>query len=250
MFLPILVVIIVSYIVYQSRYGKTRTIYGDYDESYESKEFNNSFFYSKSKFISAVCALGTNLCKLELKDFGKKNIEIRRYIKKVFPDEIDIREELALAIRYQKTTESICVWLNRQKDHFDELELIVFCVRLVSIDGLVSSKEEAEIDFIAKYLGVEKIEYKKYIDYVNQSYANQENQNTTKRSVSLLNEALNYFEFKSLPSINELKVRFRQKVKVCHPDLFVNANDQEKKELERKFNELQKYYNEILVEIG
>lgn len=249
MFLPILVFVAVVYILYQARYGTTKTTYDEYEEPYESVEFNNTFFYTKAKFISAICSLGANLCKLDLKDYGKKNIEIRRYVKKVFPDEIDIREELALAIRYQKTTESVCVWLKRQKEHFDELELIIFCVRLVSIDGLVSSKEEAEIDFIAKYLDVEKIEYQQYIDYVNNSYQSRQSSSYSSTRPSITT-ALNYFGFDKTPTVKELKDRFRQKVKSCHPDLFSSASDSEKKILESKFNELQKYYNEILVEIG
>ncbi|MFN6084177.1 MAG: hypothetical protein ACK476_04535, partial [Fluviicola sp.] len=71
-------------------------------EDYESNEFPNYTSFSKAKFIEAVCAIGVNLCMIDKKDFGKKNIEIRKYIKKVYPKEIDVREELSNAIKYPK----------------------------------------------------------------------------------------------------------------------------------------------------
>jgi hypothetical protein len=218
-------------------------------EDYESNEFPNYTSFSKAKFIEAVCAIGVNLCMIDKKDFGKKNIEIRKYIKKVYPKEIDVREELSNAIKYPKNTESVCWWLKHQTNNFDELEFILFCVHLVSIDGLVSAKEQTEIDRIAEYLGVANYEYQQYIDYVNKSYYSRES-NTYTNSRTSINAALIYFGFDKTPSIKELKEKFRQKVKSCHPDLFSTASEAEKKILESKFNELQKYYNEILVEIG
>lgn len=219
------------------------------EEAYESSEFPNYSSFSKSKFIEAVCAIGVNLCMFDKKDFGKKNIEIRKYIRKVYPKEIDVREELSNAIKYPKTTDSVCLWLRNHTNNFDELEFILFCVHLVSIDGLVSAREQSEIDRIAEYLGIANYEYQQYIDYVNKSYYSRESKSYMSSRPSI-HSALSYFGFDKTPTIKELKEKFRQKVKSCHPDLFTSATDAEKKILESKFNELQKYYNEILVEIG
>ncbi|MFN5983365.1 MAG: hypothetical protein ACK479_07870 [Fluviicola sp.] len=216
---------------------------------WENNEFPPKLSYNEENYIKAILALGINLTLTDKESYGKKNLEIRKYLKKQFPDRINVHEDFIEALGSKVSTQSVCFWLKQHFGKFDELELVLFYVRLISIDGIVTNKEQEEIDYIARHLEVESIEYQQYIDYVNKSYYSRES-NTYTNSRTSINAALIYFGFDKTPSIKELKEKFRQKVKSCHPDLFSTASEAEKKILESKFNELQKYYNEILVEIG
>lgn len=218
-------------------------------EYWENNEFPPKLSFNEENYIKAILALGVNLTLAHKENYGKKNLEIRRYLKKQFPDRINVHEDFIEALGSQVSTQSVCSWLIRYQGKFDELELVLFFVRLISIDGIVTNKEQEEIDYIARHLGIESIEYQQYIDYVNKSYYSRESKNYTSSRPSI-HTALTYFGFDKTPTIKELKEKFRQKVKSCHPDLFSTASETEKKLLESKFNELQKYYNEILVEIG
>jgi hypothetical protein len=220
-----------------------------YLEYWENNEFPPNLRFNENSYVMAVLALGINLTLAERENYGKKNLEIRRYLKKQFPDRINVHEDFIEALGSRVSTQSVCFWLKKHFSKFDELELVLFYVRLISIDGIVTNKEQEEIDYIARHLGVESFEYQQYIDYVNKSYYSRESKSYTSSRPSI-HTALSYFGFDKTPTVKELKEKFRQKVKSCHPDLFSSASETEKKILESKFNELQKYYNEILVEIG
>lgn len=237
-----IILIIIIFLIYYFKFFQ-------HLEYWENNEFPPKLSFNEENYIKAILALGVNLTLAHKENYGKKNLEIRRYLKKQFPDRINVHEDFIEALGSQVSTQSVCSWLNQYHGKFDELELVLFYVRLISIDGIVTNKEQEEIDYIARHLGVESIEYQQYIDYVNKSYYSRESKSYTITRPSI-HTALAYFGFDKTPTVKELKEKFRQKVKSCHPDLFSTATDAEKKILESKFNELQKFYNEILVEIG
>ncbi len=215
---------------------------------WKKKRFPSFYLYNKKNFIKAITCIGIKLTRIERNDQKLKLGLINKYVNQVFNNYGNIRS-LLVSENYQAATNvSVCAWLRKHLDKFDEFAFVLFCVQLIAIDGHVNSKEQSEIDEIAKLLGVSKIEYQAFIDRVNEKFFSKEEKNFTDRpKYEDTNLALQFFGFKVIPTIVQLKSDFRKRVKTCHPDLFPTIAPEKKKELEFKFNELQKYYNELLL---
>lgn len=219
------------------------------------KEFRFKAKFNPYNHIDALVLLSMNVLRTHPECFKEKCAYLKGYIVFLYPENNgSFHESLKMSYKDIYHSESIVYWLNRFQTVDERKDVVRFLIHMAAEDGVVGSREKAELVRIVDAFGLERKEWTDLMESINQDFIKrQERWNKTHdgRSESyqsdFIGKALHYFEL-NREALNEnvLRSKYRKLVKKYHPDRHPDADLEERKELEVKFQELQSYYDELL----
>jgi DnaJ-domain-containing protein 1 len=216
------------------------------------KEFRFKTKLNSYNHIDALVLLSMNVLRAHPQCFKEKCIYLKEYIVYLYPEgSSSFHESLKMAYSDVYRSESIVQWLNRFQVEDERKDVVRFLIHMAAQDGVVGSREKAELIRIVDAFGLLHQEWMELMEGINEAFAkrgNKANDNQASGSRSdCANKALDYFEMQ-WEGINEeeLRLKYRRLVKKYHPDRYPDAAPEERKQLEVKFQELQLYYEELL----
>ncbi len=219
------------------------------------KEFRFKTKFNPYNHIDALVLLSMNVLRTHPECFKEKCAYLKEYIIYLYPENnASFSESLKMAYDDVYNSESIVHWLNRFQSVDERKDIVRFLIHMAAEDGIVGSREKAELIRIIDAFGLVHKEWMELMESINQAFTKrQERWNKTHDSRTgsylsdLIDRALDYFGLKR-ESLNEnvLRSKYRELVKKYHPDRHPDADQEERKELEVKFQELQLYYDELL----
>ena len=219
------------------------------------KEFRFKAKFNPYNHIDALVLLSMNVLRTHPECFKEKCAYLKGYIVFLYPENNgSFHESLKMSYKDIYHSESIVYWLNRFQTADERKDVVRFLIHMAAEDGVVGPREKAELVRIVDAFGLERKEWTDLMESINQDFIKrQERWNKTHdgRSESyrsdFIGKALHYFEL-NREALNEnvLRLKYRELVKKYHPDRHPDADLEERKELEVKFQELQSYYDELL----
>lgn len=218
------------------------------------KEFRFKTKFSEYNHVDALVLLSMNVLRTNPDCFREKCIYLKEYILYLYPRNTSFHESLKMAYVDIYRSESIVQWLNRFQDDDERRDVVRFLIHMAAQDGIVAPREKVEIIRIIDAFGLAHNEWIVLIEDINKAFAEKQNRwrkthDTKVESYQdeLIRKALLYFEMQR-ETLNEqmLRNRYRNLVKQYHPDSHPTATQEQHKELEIKFQELQLYYEELL----
>lgn len=218
------------------------------------KEFRFKTKFNQYNHVDALVLLSMNVLRMQPDCFKEKCGYLKEYITYLYPENDSFHETIKMAYQDVYYSESIVRWLNRFQDADQRKDTVRFLIHMAAQDGVVATREEAELFRIIDAFELMRQEWVDLITDINHSFAKRQNRWRETHHAKpesyysdLLQRALEYFELKR-EAIDEqsLRDRYRRLVKEYHPDRHPDATPEEKKELEVKFQELQLYYEELI----
>ncbi len=218
------------------------------------KEFRFKTKFNPHNHVDALILLSMNVLRAHPDCFKEKCMYLKEYIYYLYPDTDSFHESLKMAYKDVYRSASIVNWLNQFLDEEQRRDVVRFLIHMAAQDGIIASRERAELVTIIDAFDLVRGEWLDLIEGINDDFAekqrrwNERHQKTTERYVdSLVEKALVCFEL-GREALNEqqLRSRYRELVKLYHPDRHPDATPEEHKELEIKFQEIQLYYEELI----
>lgn len=217
------------------------------------KEFRFKTKFNPYNHIDALVLLSMNVLRTNPDYFKEKCIYLKEYIIYLYPENNDsFHESLKMAYTDVYRSESIVRWLSRFQQEDQRKDIVRFLIYMAAQDGVIGSREKSELIRIIDEFALTHHEWLVLMEDINRDFTRrQERRYKTSEIEShgdrLMDKALEYFEV-SKEEIDEegLRLKYRKLVKKYHPDRHPDANSEERKELEVKFQELQLYYEELL----
>lgn len=217
------------------------------------KEFRFKTKFNAYNHIDALVLLSMNVLRTNPDCFKEKCIYLKEYIIYLYPENnTSFNESLKMAYTDVYRSESIVRWLSRFQQEEQRKDNVRFLIHMAAQDGVIGSREKSELIRIIDEFGLVHQEWLVLMEDINQAFTRrQERRYRTNDSEGyrddLTERALEYFGV-SKGEIDEedLRLKYRKLVKKYHPDRHPDANPEERKVLEVKFQELQLYYEELL----
>lgn len=217
------------------------------------KEFRFRTKFNAYNHIDALVLLSMNVLRTNPDCFKEKCIYLKEYIVYLYPENNgSFHESLKMAYRDVYRSESIVRWLSRFQQEDQRKDIVRFLIHMAAQDGVIGSREKAELIRIIDEFALIHQEWLILMEDINQAFARRyerrsEAADSRNYKGNLVESALEYFEVeRDALDEDKLRLKYRELVKKYHPDRHPDANPEERKELEVKFQELQVYYEELL----
>ena len=219
------------------------------------KEFRFKTKFNPYNHIDAMVLLSMNVLRTNVDCFKEKCVYLKEYILYLYPeDNSSFHESLKMAYSDVYRSDSIVRWLNRFHAEDQRKDTVRFLIHMAAQDGVVGSREKAELIRIIDAFSLEHQEWLELMESINETFTRRQNRwdkakeaRSESYRASITTKALEYFEMQR-ESLDEqvLRSKYRKLVKSYHPDRHPDASPEERNELEVKFQELQVYYEELL----
>lgn len=148
---------------------------------------------------------------------------------------------------------SVINWVNQHAREQQKKQLLQFLVGLCHIDKLLKPKEYTALKVFTKRLQLETSFLEECILFYRQERTtntnNQERKQQTTSGSTGISQRKKYATILGIDenaSENEIKQRYRQLVKIYHPDKYVNESDEQQKQANQRFLEIQEAYEFLL----
>lgn len=217
------------------------------------KEFRFRTKFNAYNHIDALVLLSMNVLRTNPDCFKEKCIYLKEYIVYLYPENNgSFHESLKMAYKDVYRSESIVRWLSRFQQEDQRKDIVRFLIHMAAQDGVIGSREKAELIRIIDEFALIHQEWLILMEDINQAFARRyerrsEAADSRNYQGNLVESALEYFEVeRDALDEDKLRLKYRELVKKYHPDRHPDANPEERKELEVKFQELQVYYEELL----
>lgn len=219
------------------------------------KEFRFKTKFNPYNHIDALVLLSMNVLRTHPECFKEKCIYLKEYIIYLYPENNgSFHESLKMAYKDVYRSESIVYWLCRFQSEEERKDVVRFLIHMAAQDGVVASREKAELIRIIDSFGLPHREWLELMESINTTFTRRQerwNKSNDTRvesyQASIVDKALVYFEMQRETLEGELlRTKYRMLVKKYHPDRHPDATAEERKELEVKFQELQLYYEELI----
>lgn len=227
-------------------------IYGRYVHYKRKKSFRFKSKFNEYNHVDALVFLSMNVLKSHPEYFREKCVYMKEYVAFLYPNNTSFYESLRFSYTDYYASHTIVKWLNEHLAPSQKEDVVRFLIYMAAQDGVVAQKEILELNTIIEAFDLPINEWKALMDSINQRFYEQQerwrkrNESGSYRSASLKN-ALEYFGLKEITKDEELlRQLYREKVKLCHPDCFPNATEQERKQYEVEFQQLQMHYEELI----
>ncbi len=147
------------------------------------------------------------------------------------------------------STERACIQIQRRMSYNGRIQILQYLFGIAASDGYVGVSEINEIQKIAGFLRVSRIDF----ESVASQFTNYRSRNGyQKPDYSAYNSKSAYetLEITKMATVTEIKKAFRKMAKKYHPDKLHGASDHEKKISEEKFKEISAAYELLQIKHG
>ena len=127
------------------------------------------------------------------------------------------------------STRQVCLQIRQMMQHASRLQLIHFLFGIAKADGLVTEKEEHQINTIASYLGISHNDY----ESIKAMFYNSSD------------SAYKILEIDKTATPDEIKKAYRTMAKKYHPDKVIHLGEEHQKGAEEKFKQVQEAYEQL-----
>jgi DnaJ-domain-containing protein 1 len=217
--------------------------------------FPKDLTYTKTNLMEAYMCLTVYFITLDrfhqMQKIGRLKVFFSRHFKRI-PEDFD--EIIDRNFHYSIHPMSVAEWINTHANEQRKQQLIRFLVELAHIDGTLRPKEYDALKVLNQKFRLGILFLDSCISYANgtsnqrqqksssQSGENRKIKNERPRSVSLRKKYAEVLGVDENATETEIKKRYRQLVKLYHPDKFARESEEQQKQAHQRFLEIQKAY--------
>lgn len=212
-------------------------IIGSFLDNISVRKITFDTYYSDTRVSPADFEMHfISLCALVIKADGKVNQAELEYVKNYFLStygkekaNVIFRTFNEIIKKREVKADRIAAYLATRVRYEVRLQLLHFLFGIAKADGVVSSNEVTQIEFISRYLRILQRDF----DSIRAMF------------IEEAGRAYKILEVSKNASDLEIKKAYRNMVKKYHPDKVITEDEAIKKGAEEKFKEVQKAYEQI-----
>ncbi|AEA45400.1 J domain-containing protein [Fluviicola taffensis] len=171
----------------------------------------------------------------KMKQFSQKKYSSR---------ELDVEEIMDVFLDSKIPVMELMEWCNKHISDFQKLETFLFLSEIALLDNQLIDKEREYLLFIIQKFTIRIQDVPDHIQ--SQIFDRHQNKESIKPSVFSYHSYYEVLELTKDASSQEIKTAYRKMVKKYHPDSHPHLESGEKKELAKKFQEVQEAYDTLM----
>lgn len=202
-----------------------------------------NFKFNRVNLFEFYIACAAAMVLREKEKWVHKKQFLKSFLQVEFKQEYsDISESYQFSLKHCLKSSEIVRWGNLHFDENQKIKLVTFLLNFALTDGVLVDNEREFLIYLIKgfEMNTENLDYN-----TRSSIFERPEQSAT--TLTKRDEALRILELPVDASNDEIKSRYREKVKEVHPDRFSNATESELEELKIRFQKIQDAYEYLLI---